>query len=350
MGRFDALDGLCEEGVRDGVFPGAAYSIGGRFGQRNACFGRHKYGLSPLITPDTLWDLASLTKVVATTSLAMLLEDEGVLNLDARVAEILPEFDGIGKGAVTVRNLLLHDSGLPAYIEDIASIPSATEMAKRILTAPLTQAPGEETIYSCVGFCVLRSVLERLQGDEFSNAVRSKVLRPLGMSETSFCPRPALRARCAPTAIAESWRTESRLSSVLQGVVHDPIAYQLGGISGNAGLFATVGDLGRFAEAVLGAFPPFRRSSLVRWTSRSAEGARRALGWDLMASESPMSGDRFSSSSFGHSGYTGTSIWIDPDAQIFAVLLTNRIHPDDDNLRIKDFRPKFHDAVYGALL
>lgn len=349
MGRFDALDELCEEGVRNGVFPGAAYSIGDRYGLRNACFGRHRYGQSPLITPDTLWDLASLTKVVATKSLAMLLEDEGVLNLDARVVEILPEFDGIGKGAVTVRNLVLHDSGLPAYIEDIESIPSASEMEKRILTAPLSKAPGEEMVYSCVGFCVLRSVLERLQGDEFSSAVRSKVLRPLGMFETSFCPGPTLRARCAPTAIAESWRTEGRLDSVLQGVVHDPIAYKLGGISGNAGLFATVGDLGRFAEAVLAAFPPFRRASLVRWTSRSAKGARRALGWDLKASESPMSGERFSASSFGHSGYTGTSIWIDPEAQIFAVLLTNRIYPDDDNLLIKDFRPKFHDAAYEAL-
>jgi len=334
------------------------------------------------VEPATLFDLASLTKVVATTTMSMLLYERGLLDLDAPVAAIVPEFISaspetkrdLRRREVTLRMLLAHSSGLPAYERLFVKARTRDELLHAALARSLATDPGQRAEYSDIGFIILGVALERLASESLDGFCQREVFGPLGMTSTTYNPPPEQRKNIPPTANECGANTPLRekpesqpyaggkqnlaLSQsrtfrgrIIQGEVHDENASVLGGIAGHAGLFATAEDVARFAHCILSGGPPILRPETVALCTRresSPEGTSRALGWDTPSPPS-QSGKYFSSSSFGHLGYTGTSLWIDPQRQLSITLLTNRTWPDCANNVIKQLRPNFHDAVIEAL-
>ena len=330
--------------VRRGAFPGAALAVG-RKGQVVVERGIGTTGWTPEDVPvdpeRTVYDLASLTKVVATTTALMLLVEDGRVELDAPVSRYLPDFWGGGKEAVTMRMLLTHTSGLPAWAELWGRTPE--EALGRAVRTPLAAAPGARVEYSDIGFVVLYAAAERAAGEPIYRLLDRRVYGPLKMRFTTYqagagCPW------CASTA-----RTQG---DAFQGKVHDPIARQLGGIAGNAGLFSTAHDLARFAAMLAneGELEGVRvlKPETVRLFARRQVGTR-ALGW-----ESPSRGGggaaglRISPNAYGHTGYTGTSIWIDPDRGTWAVLLANRTYQTESNNRMQTLRRTVNNWVAQA--
>lgn len=295
-----------------------------------------------------IFDLASVSKVVATTTMAMVLYERGFLDLEAPVTGIIPEFSAatdMRRSKVTFRMLLAHSSGLPAHEKFYLRVKTKQELLQAVFKTPLTADPGTGAEYSDIGFILLGVALERLADttlDEFCRVEFAK----LGMRQTGFNPPASLRASIAPTANDTNFRKR-----IIQGEVYDENACVLGGIAAHAGLFAPAQDVAAFAHILLqGGSPLIRRDTLTLFTQRQSipAGTSRALGWDTPSSPS-QSGKYFSSSSFGHLGYTGTSLWIDPERQLSVTLLTNRTWPDSSNQAIKIIRPKFHDAVVESL-
>jgi CubicO group peptidase (beta-lactamase class C family) len=332
---FDAatFDPLVLEGIRAGAYPGATLVIG----RRDTILFRRGYGhltwsaASPAVDPDsTLYDLASLTKVVATTTALMLLVDHQKVNLDAPVATYVPGFRGEGTAGITVRQLLSHTSGLRADIPDdeLKAIPDSATMMQRVLHETPRAAPGTRVIYSDLNAILLGEVVARAAGEPLDVFAAREIFGPLGLHETMFRPPPRLRARVAPTGV---WHGHA-----VAGSVNDGSAFRLRGVSGNAGLFATAADVARFAQFMLrgGQLPDGRRlvsAETVRlFTTRAAGVGRgteaRALGWQALPTGESVSsaGTLFGPRSYGHTGWTGTSLWIDPDRDLFVVLLTNR--------------------------
>ena len=276
------LKALLDRGIKDGVAPGMACAVGDAEQTWFAEAGRFTYNAkSPPVDEKTLWDVASLTKIVATTSVAMALYQEHVLDLDAHVQSVVAEFVGDDKDDVTVRNLLLHDSGLPAYLE-MKKHTNALAAKDEILRSALRAAPCTRTDYSCLGFITLMELMQRLTGLGMDELVRKYVTAPLGMSDTFYKPELEYRSRCAPTEKYEPWRKEledlrgfKRVhETYVQGVVHDPIAFVLGGISGNAGLFSTSRDLARIARAWMGG-AALRGTSSSRGTAPKSPRSRQ---------------------------------------------------------------------------
>lgn len=349
---------VLEQGVRDGVMPGAVAVVGYR-GEivLATAVGRVAYEPdAPAVRLDTLYDLASLTKVVATTTLAMLEVERGRLDLEASIATYLPELRGGDKAAVRVADLLAHSGGLLWWTDlyrRVGGLPVAE--AKRralaeVLALPLESVPGTATVYSDLGILLLGEILERLAGLPIDTLASQRIFEPLGMTETRYRPGAELRTRIAPTE-HDPWR-----GRVVHGEVHDENAAALGGVAPHAGLFSTAGDLAVFAQMLLdggtyGKTRLLRGDTIARFARRAerAPGSSRGLGWDT-PSEQSSAGRYLSASSFGHTGFTGTSLWIDPERELFAVLLTNRVHPTRDNRKILELRPRFHDAVARALL
>jgi CubicO group peptidase (beta-lactamase class C family) len=315
--RLEVIDRLVREGIRAGGYPGASVFIG----RQGAAVWRKGFGTltwgfeSPEVSTEaTIYDLASLTKVVATTTAAMVLYDEGRLSLDAKVVHYLPEFVGRWKGDVTIRHLLTHRSGLPAGRDLSRAARTPAQAREAVLTTKLRYRPGRAYIYSDLGPDVLGFVVEAIAGMPLDAFVRERVFAPLGMNDTFFAPPDSVRSRIAPT--------------IGQGLVHDENAQALGGIAGHAGLFGTADDLAVFAQMMLnGGIYDGRRivnESTVRlFTQRSA--GSRALGWE-MAEGRHGAGQYLSPSAYGHVGFTGTSLWIDPQRDLFVILLTNRVH------------------------
>jgi len=325
--RLDAINRVVQRGIAAGGYPGAAVVIG----RKGAVvwehgFGRLSWGVSSQhVSPDqTVYDLASLTKVVGTTTAVMVLYDQGRISLDAPVVSYLPAFTGGYKDSVTVRQLLAHRSGLPSGRElwRLASTPD--EARRYVLDTQLECKPGECFIYSDLGADVLGLVVEAVSGERLDVFLDEHVFQPLGMTSTYFRPADSLKARVAPTEL-----TPPR-GYPLQGEVHDENAYALGGIAGHAGLFSTADDLAVFAQMMLngGEYNGTRivsDSAVTTFTRRGA--GTRALGWDTCDGGGDGSCGRFlSERAYGHTGFTGTSLWIDPDRQMFVVLLTNRVH------------------------
>jgi serine-type D-Ala-D-Ala carboxypeptidase len=317
-------------------------------------FGRFTYDAdSPRATPTTLFDLASVTKVVATTSMAMVLYERGLLELDATVAGTVPEFlaDSCGEAdprrrEVTFHMLLAHSSGLPAYEKLFLKARSRDELLRAAFTTSLSADPGSRSEYSDIGFILLGAALERIAGESVDAFCQREIFGPLAMISTTFNP-PAACGKIPPTADDRTYRHK-----IIQGEVQDENAFALGGVAGHAGLFCTAEDLTRFAQAMLhGGHPILRPETVALFSSRESSpiGTTRALGWDTPSAPS-QSGKYFGPSSFGHLGYTGTSLWIDPERQLSITLLTNRTWPDCANQAIKQVRPKFHDAVVEALM
>ena len=351
QGRFfaDAFKVL-EQAIAQRAFPGASIAI------THNCkivalkgFGRFTY--EPDSTPvsaESIFDLASVSKVVATTSMAMVLYERGLLDLDTPVIGVVPEFanEVARRREITCRMLLAHSSGLPAHEKLYLHAHSREELIRAAMRVPLKADPGTQAEYSDIGFIVLGLALERLAGELLDVFCRREVFGPLGMSQTGFNPPGAWKSRIPPTADDRIFRKR-----IIQGEVYDENASVMGGVSPQAGVFSTASDTALFAEAMLsGGTPVVHPETLAVFTRReiSPAGTSRALGWDTPSKPS-QSGKYLSQASFGHLGYTGTSLWIDPERQLSVTLLTNRTWPDGSNRAIKEVRPRFHDAVCEAL-
>ncbi len=306
---------------------------------------------SSAVVTTTLFDLASLTKVVATTPMAMLLYQRGLLDLDAPVAAILPEFTRDAekdprRHEVTIRMLLAHSSGLPAYEKLFLKARTRDELLHAAFTMPLSADPGSRAEYSDIGFILLGVALERLADESLDRFCHREIFASLGMASTAFRPPKEVRAQIPPTADDRSFRHR-----IVQGEVQDENASVLGGVASQAGVFSNAADLARFAHAML--YPEnsaFRPETIALFTRRESAppGTSRALGWDTPSGAS-QSGKYFGHASFGHLGYTGTSLWLDPERRLSITLLTNRTWPDCSNQAIKQIRPIFHDAVIEAI-
>lgn len=342
---------LLHRAVADHVFPGAVILIarGGQIMAHRAV-GQFTYeeGASPM-QPDTLFDLASVTKVVATTTAAMLLVEEGALHLDQQVVAYLPSFSGQGKADITVRHLLTQTSGLPAWVDLYRWCTGKQAVVDYICTMELEYPPGTQSIYSDLGVIILGAVLERVSGVPLDRFCATRIFAPLGMRDTLFNPPRSFWSRVAPTEYVEE------RGGVVQGQVHDENAFAMGGVAPHAGLFSTARDLSIFCQMLLnggvyGSQRLLREETICRFTRRQngIPESHRALGWMVWSTDSP-AGTHFSPSSYGHTGFTGTSVWIDPERSLFVVLLTNRVHPTRNNTRILQFRPQVHDAVIKAI-
>ena len=303
---------------------------------------------SSKVDPVTIFDLASLTKVVAAATMAMILYERGLLDLETPVVGVLPEFRGEDprRTTVTFRQLLAHSSGLPAYEKLFLGAQTRDDLLRTAFSVPLKNNPETQAEYSDVGFILLGVALERIAGESLDRFCQREIFGPLGMSHTSYNPPASWKSKTPATADDQAFRKR-----VIQGEVQDENASVMGGVAPHAGLFSTASDLANFAHSMLnGGTPIIRRETVALFTRRqsSPPGTSRALGWDTPSGAS-QSGKYFSRSSFGHLGYTGTSLWIDPERQISVTLLTNRTWPDCLNWGIKEVRPKFHDAVMQTL-
>jgi beta-N-acetylhexosaminidase len=361
---------VLEKAIAAKAFPGAALAIGYRGKVAMHAFGHLSYdGKSPATAATTMYDIASLTKVVATTTIVAKLAEGDFpvsIDLDAKVERYLPEWVATSEKAlanlfrenpnelswrhkVTVRHLLTHTSGLPAFKEYWRTSHSREESLARIFSEPLEYEPGTKEIYSDLGIILLAEIVERLTGKTLDVLSRDDIFSPLDMKNTMYRPPQKLWPSIAPTEFDNQLRHR-----LIQGEVHDENAFVLGGVSGHAGLFSTAPDLAAFCQMLLngGAYSHhriLRRATVAQFTKpQELSGGARTLGW-AVPTEGGSSGHYFSAQSFGHTGFTGTSIWIDRDRQLFVVLLTNRVHPSRENTQIQQVRPALHDAVMQAL-
>jgi CubicO group peptidase (beta-lactamase class C family) len=341
---------LTRQSIANRAFPAASVAVT-HHGNLVAlkAFGRFTYEPdSPEATTATVFDFASVTKVIATTSMAMILYQRGLLDLDLPVVAAVAEFGGPDprRHEVSLRMLLAHSSGLPAYEKLFLRANSRDELLSAAFATPLTANPGAKAEYSDIGFIVLGVALERIAGESLDHFCQHEIFGPLAMTHTAFNPPSSWRTSIVPTANDQSFRHR-----IIQGEVQDENASVMGGVAGHAGVFASAEDVAIFAHAMLsGGRPILRPETLALFTRResSPSGTSRALGWDTPSSPS-QSGKYFSANSFGHLGYTGTSLWIDPERQLSITLLTNRTWPDCSNQAIKQLRPKFHDTVIESL-
>jgi CubicO group peptidase (beta-lactamase class C family) len=346
--RFARPFQVLAEGVSSRDFPAAVTAITQGDGLvALKSFGRFTFNAdSPSAMPNTIFDLASVSKVVATTAMAMILYDRGWLDLEARVSTIIGEFSGEDprRDEVTLRMLLGHSSGLPAYEKLFMNAGTRDELLAAAFRVPLVEDPGSCAEYSDVGFIILGVALERLADESLDRFSQREIFGPIGMARTTYNPPPSLHSTIAPTANDQTFRHR-----IIQGEVQDENASVLGGVAGHAGVFSSAEDVATFAHTILtGGLVRPETTALFTRREISPEGSSRALGWDT-PSEPSQSGKYFSTGSFGHLGYTGTSLWIDPQRQLSVTLLTNRTWPDCANQRIKELRPSFHDAVIECL-
>lgn len=348
-----AVDQVLEDFLEQKAFPGGVVAIGhqGSLAHLHS-FGRFSYDVeAPAVQADTLYDLASLTKVIATTTMTMILIDEERLALDTRVQDVLPLFVGPDKEKVTIRHLLTHTSGLDWWAPLFEEAEGWQEYVQRIQAMNLVYEPGTEHKYSDLGMILLGEILSRVAGEPFEDFVNERVFAPLGMTDTLYRPGPELLPRIAPT------ENDDRRGGIIRGFVHDENAFAMGGVAPHAGLFGTAENLARFAQMILngGVFEHHRivsRPTVELFTSLAGDipESTRALGWDTKSAENSSAGDFFSPNSFGHLGFTGTSLWIDPERRLFVILLTNRVHPTRENTLIRQARPAVANAAIRALI
>ena len=346
------LDKLVKTAIEEAVAPGVAIAVG-----RNGRIAYMKgYGYidwnrpgSPPVDTNTLYDLASLTKVIATTTLAMILEEGGQLDLNRTVVSYLPEFNSPEKAQITVRQLLTHSGGLEAGANIYGTARGRDQYLYQINARPLEYTPGTNMIYSDWDMILVQLVMERITGKTLDVLAAEKIFRPLGMIDTQFQPSFTLRSRIAPT------QTDDARGGLLWGTVHDENAWAIGGVAGHAGLFSTAKDLALFSMMILNGGEGangvriVKPATIARWTARQGKESTRALGWDSPEGGSS-AGQFFSPWSFGHTGFTGTSIWIDPEKDLFVVVLTNRVNPTRSNTRHVQLRRDVADMVQQSVL
>jgi CubicO group peptidase (beta-lactamase class C family) len=348
--RFRNAFEILESAIAARAFPGVSLSVTlGKHLIALRAFGRYMYEpSSPAVTTATIFDLASVSKVVATATIAAILYERGVLDLEMPLVSVVPEFanDDARRSDVTFHKLLAHSSGLPAYERLYQRAQSQEQLLRSAFAVPLASVPGETAVYSDIGFILLGLALERLADDSLDHFAQREIFGPLGLARTAFTPPHSWRAHIAPTADDRKFRHR-----LIQGEVQDENASVMGGVAGHAGVFATAQDVAAFAATMLpDSASIMRPETLALFATREhkPEGTSRALGWDT-PSPSSQSGKHFSALSYGHLGYTGTSLWIDPTRQLTITLLTNRTWPDCTNQAIKEVRPRVHNALVEAL-
>jgi CubicO group peptidase (beta-lactamase class C family) len=349
---FSDVVGALSRAVTDGAFPGCVAAVGTRDVQLwKQEFGRLGQDLGP-VTPRTLYDIASLTKILATTATCMALHRDQRLDLSLRIGDLLPEFSDtpIGKSGSTIEHVLAHCSGLSAGVPLFRKYDDYRPLVEAVARHPLEYPPLSRSIYSDFGMILLGECLARLGERPLATLAWTQVFEPLAMRDTFYRPAEIERSRIAPTEFDRDFR-----GRLIHGEVHDEHAYAMGGVAGHAGLFTTVEDVARFAAEMLRAragksdFLPRRVIELFSKRRGLVSGSTRGLGWDTPSDKGSSAGDLFSRRSFGHTGFTGTSLWIDPERGIYAVLLSNRVHPSRKNLKIRAVRREFHDAVIRAV-
>jgi beta-N-acetylhexosaminidase len=348
------VDDILRKAIADSAFP-AAVALVAKDGiiVYDKAFGAYDYSpYSRQIDVETMFDLASVTKVVATTSAVMQLYDEGLLDLDDPVARYIPKFGQNGKDEVTIRNLLLHNSGLPSRKKFYETCTSADQLLDSLYATPLIYQTGDTTIYSDLGIIALGKVIEKITGTTLDRYVAKEFFNPLHMENTMFNPPKWRWDHIAATEIDAVWRKQN---VPVRGTVHDENAVVLGGVAGHAGLFSTAPDLAIFMQMLMnggtyGGKRFLKEETIRMFTQRQSDRSSRALGWDTKSRNGYSSAGRlFSPNSFGHTGFTGTSIWADPERNLFVIFLTNRVYPTRENTKIFDVRPALHDAVIEAL-
>lgn len=348
--RFARAFAMMDDAIARRAFPGAALAVTkeGRLLAWRA-FGHLTYeAASPEASSEpqreTVWDLASLTKPIATVSMAMLLHERGKLSLNAPIVSLLPEFANpadLRREAVTARMLLEHSSGLPAHRKLYLEADGREATLAAAARVPLEAAPGERSEYSDIGFILLGQLLERVAGEREDVFCQREIFDPLKLN-FRFAPHPRQFMQFPPTVIDADYR-----GRIVQGEVNDENSSAMGGVAGHAGLFGDALSVARFADCILrGGLGLFRPETVRVFTTRATRpaGTSRTMGWDTPSAPS-QSGTRFSERSFGHLGYTGTSLWCDPERGVSVTMLTNRTWPDASNQAIKEVRPAVHDAI-----
>jgi beta-glucosidase-like glycosyl hydrolase/CubicO group peptidase (beta-lactamase class C family) len=352
--KLKRVDEVVKQAVRDSAFPSAVVlaAHNGIVGYHKA-FGTYEYGpYARQVDVNTIYDLASVTKVIATTSAIMRLVDERKLSLDDPVVKYIPQFGQKGKEQITVYNLMVHNSGLPAWRRFYEFCTTPQCVLDSIYATPLQYHPGDSTIYSDLGLITIGKVIEKVSGTTLDRYVDSVFFKPLGMNNTMYNPPRSLWNRIAPTEIDSFWQ---KTYVPVRGRVHDENAAVLGGVSGHAGLFSTASDLAIMVQMILnggtyGGVRYISEETVKRFITRQSERSTRAIGWDTKNFHGYTSaGKLFGPKSFGHTGFTGTSIWADPERNLFVILLTNRVYPTRNNTKIFDVRPKVADAVVEAI-
>lgn len=345
--RLSSVDAVIEQAVHDGNIPGAVLLVGhnGRVIYRKAYGNRALEPRREPMTLDTIFDLASLTKVIATTTAVMQLVEQGKVRLNDPVAKYLPEFAQNGKDDVTVRQLLIHYSGMSPDL-DLKTPWEGKETAYRMaFSQSPDDPPGSRFSYSDINFIVLGALVERISGESLDEYCERHIFLPLKMTHTRFLPPAAWRAKIAPTQYDEN-------EHMLRGVVHDPTARRMGGVAGHAGLFSTADDLAKFAQALLngggGILSPLTVEKMTQPEQPPSAPVLRGFGWDIDSPFSSNRGDLLPVGSYGHTGFTGTSMWIDPTTQTYIILLTNAVHPRGKGTAIA-LRSKVATAVAAAL-
>jgi uncharacterized protein YbbC (DUF1343 family) len=338
--RLALIEPLVEAAIRDGKLPGAVVVAGrgNRVLYRRAFGRRAVRPISEAMTRGTIFDVASLTKVVATTTSVMALVEDGRIRLTDRVGAYIPGFGKYGKERITIRHLLTHVSGLRPDLDLAVSFEGGADEAVRLACEEVpVAAPGERFIYSDIGFFLLGRIVEVVSEQRLDAFASSRVFGPLGMTDTMFLPPASLRPRIAPTEACEplAWPCTAPGAPMMRGVVHDPTARRMDGVAGHAGLFSTADDLAIYARMILGGgrwkgrrvLSPLTVAKMTRPATPGTMTPVRGLGWDIDTSFAANRGELFPIGSFGHTGFTGTSIWIDPLTRTFVVFLSNRVHP-----------------------
>ena len=364
--RLAFIDAAVAESITKKELPGAVVLVA----RRGGVVWRKAYGARALVpareemTADTVFDVASLTKVVATTTSAMILVERGKLRLGDPVSRYIPELKGEGRERITIEHLLTHRSGYAPDFDLGDRWVGHEEMLKRLYVEPLRSAPGARFVYSDIGMIVMGEVIQRVSGEPLDAFARKNIFEPLGMKDTGFRPRAELLTRIAPTETVRAMNsylggTSEGVPSgevMLRGQVHDPTANRMGGVAGHAGLFSTADDLAVFCQMILNGgeyggariLSPLGVAEMTRPRQVTDDGGARGLGWDVNTTFSTNRGDIFPAGSFGHTGFTGTSVWIDPASETFVVFLSNRVHPDGKG-DVGPLRARVANVVAGAV-
>lgn len=360
---FSSADNIVSNGINMKAFPGAQLLVG----NENEILYSKSYGnftydeFSPVVTDESMFDIASITKVVATTSAIMKLYQEGKLNLSDKVISYIPDFANNGKDEITILNLLVHNSGLKAFVPFYKNCAGKNDVLNAINSINLDYPVNSKFVYSDLNAILLGVIVEKISGMRLDEYCKINIFDPLDMHSTMFVPDDRMKEKILPTEYDNYWRNRQ-----LQGEVHDEAASILGGVSGNAGLFSNSSDLYKFMKMMLNKgqyYNPYTRglteeklfdaeiiNLFVKKYSDVPYENSRALGWDTKPLENSTQyripcGELISENCFGHTGYTGTSIWCDRDRNLIVIFLTNRVYPSRDNYGIREIRPEIHNAA-----
>lgn len=350
---LEKVDAVVNQAIKDTAFPGAVLLIA-RNGVivHEKAYGTYDYApYSRSVETNSIFDMASVTKVITTTNAAMRLVGEGKLNLDDKIVKYFPQFGVNGKDHITIYNLLVHNSGLVGWGKFYERAKSPQELLDTIFAARLTYKTGDTTIYSDLGLITTGKIIEKITGVTLDRYMDSVFFKPLGMTSTMFNPPERLWNRVMPTEVDTFWR---KTGKAVRGTVHDENAWALGGVAGHAGLFSAAPDLAIILQMVLnggtyGGQRYLEKDVILRFTTRQSTKSSRGIGWDTKVSPRSFAGRYISEKAFLHTGFTGTSVVVDPTRDLIVVFLTNRVHPTRANQKLNAVRPAVHDAIVNAL-